>query len=220
MNKINNDLWLFDYNQGAAYEAFSKCQDVSKAIEKYLHNNFNFGKKTILEIGAGSGKFTSFLARSCSKLYVVERGVSLMQINKEKNSSFTNIDFILSDIRDLIIEPNCIDLIFASWSMTSMREYFDIIFEKFKKLLRNDGIILLVENAGNDEFCKIMGLEEFTSTMNKVYKDMGFIQTKIINTIIKLPNKDVFYNAFPNKKGLILSSLEIQHAAAILKMQF
>ncbi|MDD5396649.1 MAG: class I SAM-dependent methyltransferase [Candidatus Moranbacteria bacterium] len=219
MSEINNDLWLFDYNQGAAYEAFSKCQDVFRVIETHLQNNFDFKEKVILEIGAGSGKFTPFLAKQCSKLYVVERSASLMQINRDKNIHAINTEFILSDVKDLAMKPNSIDVIFAGWSLTSMREYFGIILESFRKFLRKDGIILLVENAGNDEFCKIMNLEEFTSIMKNVYVDMGFTQRKVVSTTIKLPCKNVFYDAFPNKKEAMLPSLEIQHKVLILEMQ-
>jgi len=91
MGKLNNDLWLFDYNQAAAYEEFSKSEDIFKAINTYLLNNYDFRGKTVLEIGAGSGKFTSFFLETCSKLYVVERSVSLMQINRQKNSEAGNV---------------------------------------------------------------------------------------------------------------------------------
>lgn len=219
MGKVNDGLWLFDYNQGVAYEAFSKSQDVFSAINKYLADHYDFRGKTILEIGAGSGKFTSFLSETCSKLYVVERSASLMQINRDKNADASNMEFILSDVRDLLIEPDSIDIIFAGWSLTSMRESFDIVLDKLRRVLRKDGVILLVENAGDDEFCKVMDINEFTSKMKDYYIDMGFCQKEIVDTTIKLPYEDVFYDAFPNKKEVTLPSLEIHHKVLILEMQ-
>jgi len=218
MGKLNNDLWLFDYNQAAAYEEFSKSEDIFKAINTYLLNNYDFRGKTVLEIGAGSGKFTSFLLETCSKLYVVERSVSLMQINRQKNSEAGNVEFILSDVRELVMEPNSIDVIFAGWSVASMIESLDVIFRIFRNVLRKDGIILLVENAGDDEFSKIVGIEEFTSEIKNAYVNMGFTQRKIINTLIRLPCEDVFYNVFPNKNNVKLPSLDIQHKVLILEM--
>jgi len=219
MSELNNDLWLFDYNQGAAYEEFSKSEDFFKAINTYLLDNYGFKCKTILEIGAGSGKFTSFLLETCSKLYTIERNASLMQINRNKNRDASNVEFILSDVRELAMEPNSIDVIFAGWSMTSMRESFDVIFEIFRNILRKDGMIILVENAGNDEFSKIMGIENFTFEMKNAYVNMGFTQRKVINTLIRLPREDVFYNVFPNKNNVKLPSLDIQHKVLILEMQ-
>lgn len=218
MDKPNNDLWLFDYNQGFAYEEFSKSEDINGLINEYLLKNYDFKNKTVLEIGAGSGKFTSFLSKSCSKLYVVEKNKVLMEINHSKNDDKNNIDFILSDIKDLKMKKNSIDVIFAGWSMTSMRNLFDIIFKIFKKILQKNGIILLIENAGNDEFSKITNIEKFTLDIEKTYIKMGFIEKEIINTIIRLPHENIFYDAFPNKNKISLASLDIQHRVLILEM--
>lgn len=218
MNKPDNNLWLFDYNQGFAYEEFSKSEDINGLINECLLKNYNFKNKTILEIGAGSGKFTSFLSKLCSKLYVVEKNKILMEINRGKNNDKNNIDFILSDIKDLKMKKNSIDVIFAGWSMTSMRNLFDITFKIFKKILQKNGIILLIENAGNDEFSKITNIEEFTLDIKKTYIEMGFIEKEIIDTTIRLPHENIFYNAFPNKNKVNLTSLDIQHKVLILEM--
>ncbi len=99
-----------------------------------------------------------------------------------------------------------------------MIESLDVIFRIFRNVLRKDGIILLVENAGDDEFSKIVGIEEFTSEIKNAYVNMGFTQRKIINTLIRLPCEDVFYNVFPNKNNVKLPSLDIQHKVLILEM--
>lgn len=218
MKKINNGLWLFDYSQGIAYEKFSKCEDFFGAIESYLLKTYNFQGKTILEVGAGSGKFTSFLSEQCSKLYVVEKSPNLMQINRDKNINAKNVEFILSDVVELKLEEGSIDIIFGGWSVTSMRESFYKIFEIFKNVLKKDGMIILVENAGDDEFSKIADIEKFSSDMEKTYNEMGFISKKIIDTIIRLPERQVFYDAFPNKNSVKLPFLDIRHKVLILEM--
>lgn len=219
MGNVNDGLWLFDYDQGAAYEAFSKSQDTFKTIDRYLSSHYNFNGKIILEIGAGSGKFTPFLSERCSKLYVVERSMSLMQINRDKNANVSNVEFILSDMRDLVMKPNSVDMIFAGWSLTSMRDSSGIVFSKLREILRKDGVILSIENAGNDEFCEVMDIGEFTSKMKNEYVNMGFSPRKVIDTTIRLPHKNTFYDAFPNKKEVKLSSLDIQHKVLILEMK-
>lgn len=215
---MKDNLWLFDYNQGEAYEAFSQSEDVFHSINSYLLGNYDFNGKTILEIGAGSGKFTSLLAESCEKLYVVERSKSLMKINQNKNFGKKNTEFILTDVRELNMPPNSIDIIFAGWSLTSMRDSFDVVFENLHGMLREDGIILSIENAGGDEFAKIVGIEEFTSTITKIYIDMGFVIKNNITTTIRLPHKTIFYNAFPDKTDIDLTSLAIQHRVLVLEM--
>lgn len=217
--KKSEELWLFDYNQGIYYEAFSQCEDYEQEITKFLEDRYDFSDKTILEIGAGSGKFTRFLSSACSKLYVVEKSESLMRINRMKNQGFSNIEFILSNVTDLKLPSSSIDVVFAGWSMTSMREHFDVIFDMFKSVLRDGGYILLVENAGDDEFCKVMDIENFTNDMESMYEDMGFLPLSILDTVIKLSHEEVFYDAFPNKMNVKLDSLELQHKVLLLEMQ-
>ena len=106
---IGKDVKLFDYKRGRAYEEFSKCQDINQNIISYLSTNYNFQNKIILESGAGSGKFTSFLANNCSRLLVVERSESLLQINMEKNKNKTNIKFFLSCMEEVEIEEKSLD---------------------------------------------------------------------------------------------------------------
>ena len=213
---MNKDLWLFDYAKGQSYEEFSKCEDYNGEIFKYISNNYNFDNKIILEIGAGSGKFTNYLAKKCSKLYVVEKSPSLMQINKNKNDCF-NIDYILDDIQNVEFPSKSIDVIFAGWSFTSMRDAFNILLPKFVNILKVHGKIILIENSGKDEFCKLMGIEKFTEDMKIIYKEMGFVEKTTLETVIQLKDKSVFYNVFPQYDKNLLRSLQIQHNVLVLE---
>lgn len=101
---MNKELWLFDYKQAEAYEKFSKSEDINNLIQKYFKEEYDFSNKIILEIGAGSGKFTGFLSDRSKKVYAVEKIESLLLINKEKHKNKNNVEFILSDIKDVKLE--------------------------------------------------------------------------------------------------------------------
>ncbi len=217
---MNNDsLWLFDYSDGIAYENFSKCEDYNKVITNFLYRSYCFFDKTVLEIGAGSGKFTPFLAEASKKLYVVEKSASLMKINQIKNRHFKNVDFILSDTKDINLPEKSIDVIFGGWSLTSMRGSFRVILPVLKKILKNDGMIILIENAGEDQFASIAGISDLTKEMKEFYLSHGFEVKAMLDTEICLPDKDIFYAAFPNKQDVSLESLTIQHKVLILEAQ-
>lgn len=213
-------MWLFDYKKGITYEQFSQCEDYNKKIFKFLSSYYNLWNKQILEIGAGSGKFTSFLASMCDQLFVVEKSESLMNINQKKNELLKNIKFILDDIKNLNLPEHSVDYIFAGWSLTSMRNLFECLFPLFQKVLKKDGEMILVENAGNDEFCQVVHIENFTDEMKREYLKMGFKQRAILDTLIKLPNKEVFYNAFEGVDKMQLKSLNIKHKVLILDKKF
>lgn len=212
---IDEELWLFDYDDGMAYEAFSRCEDARSQIAKYLEDNYNFRDQDILEIGAGSGKFTG-LFKSGRDVYVVERSASLMKINRQKNNS-ENMCFRLCDVKDLDLSERSVDLIFAGWSLTSMRDSFDLILPVLKNVLRDDGKIVLVENAGDDEFSRIVGIEELSFKMREFYQSIGFIEKALLDTVIVLPDRSVFDAAFPNKTNVPLNSFMIFHRVLILE---
>ena len=215
MGATTDRLWLFDYSDGMAYEAFSRCEDSDSKIANYLVGNYRFQDQEILEIGAGSGKFTKILA-SGKILHVVERSKSLMAINCRKNSA-ENIHFYLSDVKDISFREKSIDLIFGGWSLTSMRDSFDLILPTLKRVLKDDGRIVLVENAGNDEFARIAGIEELSLKMREFYRSIGFEERALLDTTIALPNEATFYAAFPNKTNVSLDSLTIDHKVLILE---
>lgn len=214
---MNKELWLFDYKQAEAYEKFSKSEDINNLIQKYLKEEYDFSNKIILEIGAGSGKFTGFLSDRSKKVYAVEKIESLLLINKEKHKNKNNVEFILSDIKDVKLEKNSIDYVFAGWSLTSMRDIYDQVFANLYQILKPNGKIIIVENGGQDEFCKLLGIEEFTEQMKNEYKKMNFKEKATLDTTIKFANEEVFYVAFPNYKKTVLKTLNIKHKVIIME---
>ncbi|CDE99225.1 phosphoethanolamine Nmethyltransferase putative [Clostridium sp. CAG:628] len=214
---MNKELWLFDYKQAEAYEKFSKSEDINNLIQKYLKEEYDLSNKIILEIGAGSGKFTGFLSDRSKKVYAVEKIESLLLINKEKHKSKNNVEFILSDIKDVKLEKNSIDYVFAGWSLTSMRDIYDQVFANLYQILKPNGKIIIVENGGQDEFCKLLGIEEFTEQMKNEYKKMNFKEKATLDTTIKFANEEVFYGAFPNYKKTVLKTLNIKHKVIIME---
>lgn len=212
-----DSIWLFDYDQGMAYERFSQCEDADGVITQCLSARFDFSNKAILEIGAGSGKFTDFLAEHATSLAVVERSASLIAINESKNRN--RADFINSDLGKLDFDADSFDVVFGGWSLTSMRDMFGRVFPILQNAMKKDGQIIIVENAGNDEFTKIAGIEELTSQMRNFYAECGFKEEAVLDTVIRLPNQETFFDAFPNLKaqGIKLPSLEISHKVVIMR---
>lgn len=51
-----------------------------------------------------------------------------------------------------------------------MRDIYDQVFANLYQILKPNGKIIIVENGGQDEFCKLLGIEEFTEQMKNEYK--------------------------------------------------
>lgn len=209
-------VWLFNYEEAEKYEAFSQCEDKNNIIVEYLREKYIFSHKIILEIGAGSGKFTSFLAKDCNQLIAVEKNPNMSEINKKKVFGLENVKVMTCDIQDIKFAPESFDIIFAGWSMTSIRNALSTTVDRLSSWLKINGIIILIENSGNDEFCKILNIEEFTERMIDRYEALGFKKMATLNTQIILPDEKIFNNVFP-EKNINLSSLVINHNVLILE---
>lgn len=216
---MNKDLWLFNYEEGMNYENFSKCEDYYNQIQEYLLDNYQLSDKTVLEIGAGSGKFTDFLSKNSKRLYVSEKSQSLIEINKSKNCNQKNIEFILGDAKDLNLQKNSVDIIFAGWSLTSMRDVYEELKPVLLNLLKKNGKIIAIENAGNDEFCKMMNIENFTKEIKEKFIEIGFVQKAILNTTIVLSSVETLKKAFPKLQNVNINNLEIKHNVLVMEFK-
>lgn len=123
----------------------------------------------------------------------------------------------MSDIKDVKLEKNSVDYVFAGWSLTSMRDIYDQVFANLYQILKPNGKIIIVENGGQDEFSKLLGIEEFTEQMKNEYKKMNFKEKVMLDTTIKFANKEVFYGTFPNYQETVLKKLNIKHKVIIME---
>ena len=66
-------------------------------------------------------------------------------------------------------------------------------------------------------YCKRFNIETLSFEMLNLYQEMGFSEKTILDTVICLPNRETFYDAFPNQSDVPLPSLAIEHKVAILE---
>jgi len=178
------------YEDNDYYEIFSKAEDYEDKVKEYLNNISS--NKVILDAGCGTGKYLNILENN-SKLYI---GIDLSneQLKKAKLKSLKESSkFICSNLSTIPLKDNEIDLIVSSWvlgTITNIDERNKVLNE-FKRVLKKDGIIILVENGCNSEFEIIRGRDKDNRT--KDYNDW------IINNGFKL---DTIFNTFFEFKTL------------------
>uniref|UniRef100_A0A0D3GAG2 phosphoethanolamine N-methyltransferase n=1 Tax=Oryza barthii TaxID=65489 RepID=A0A0D3GAG2_9ORYZ len=73
--------------------------------------------KSVLELGAGIGRFTGELAKEAGHVLALDFIESVIKKNENINGHHKNITFMCADVTspDLKIEDNSIDLIFSNW---------------------------------------------------------------------------------------------------------
>ncbi|XP_078001094.1 uncharacterized protein LOC144453640 [Glandiceps talaboti] len=91
-------------------EELSRCE-----IEEFMSVLPAFEGKVVCDLAAGIGRYTSLLAKKAKHVIAVELVESYTQENKEQNGHLGNIDFITSDVVNVKLQPNSVDLIFCNY---------------------------------------------------------------------------------------------------------
>uniref|UniRef100_A0A804NES7 phosphoethanolamine N-methyltransferase n=1 Tax=Zea mays TaxID=4577 RepID=A0A804NES7_MAIZE len=106
--------------------------------------------KSILELGAGIGRFTGELAKTSGHVFAVDFVESVIKKNGSINDHYGNTSFMCADVTstDLMIEANSIDLIFSNWLLMYLSdEEIDKLVERMVKWLKVGGYIFFRESC-------------------------------------------------------------------------
>ena len=179
------------YENNDYYEIFSIAEDSENKVSSYLETISK--DKIILDAGCGTGKFLNILEKNATKYIGID--LSNEQLKKAKSKSLKDSSvFMCSNLTNLQIPHNSIDLIVSSWvlgTITDVDERNKAISE-LKRVLKQNGIIVLVENAQGSEFESLRDRDKDNRT--KLYNDWildnGFILDKSIDTCFNFKDLD------------------------------
>lgn len=106
--------------------------------------------KTVLELGAGIGRFTGELAKEAEHVVALDFIENVIKKNEDINGHFKNITFMCADVTspDLKFENNSIDLIFSNWLLMYLSdEEVEKVVAKMVKWLKVGGHIFFRESC-------------------------------------------------------------------------
>lgn len=212
------------YEDNDYYEIFSASEDYEKKVSNYLKNISK--DKIVLDAGCGTGKFSNILEENSKKYIGIDLSNKQLEKSKSKSKKDTS-EFICSNLSEINIEDNKIDLIVASWvlgTITNLEERNKCLSE-LKRLLKPNGKIILIENDENSEFEEIRNRTKDTRT--KDYNDWilsnDFIIEKRINTYFLfeslLSAKRCFEVIYGERIANKIKSNKIEHKIIIFKYE-
>ena len=142
------------YENNEYYEIFSIAEDGENKVGSYLEEICK--DKIVLDAGCGTGKFLNVLEEK-SKKYI---GIDLSDKQLEKAKAKSNKDtseFICSNLSNINLESNKVDLIVCSWVLGTIIDLDERnkCINELKRLLKSKGTIILIENDENSEFEEI-----------------------------------------------------------------
>ncbi len=135
---------------------FGKQEDYSKYRPGYpkklfelLTEVYNFKNKAIVELGAGTGKFSKIASSYCNKIYYVEPNMDMINKGKEYCKDCNNIIFVNNTAENTKLHSDIADIVFAVQSF----HWFDKVALKteVKRILKSSGYFAIVWNDWEDE---------------------------------------------------------------------
>jgi ubiquinone/menaquinone biosynthesis C-methylase UbiE len=152
------------------YEYISTTYDLLVSKEDYLNNIprtlfdiADFNNKDVADLGAGTGRLTCMVAAQSKSMVAVDFAADMLKVtaNKLSQKGLTNWKTSVSDLRQLPLEDQSIDIVIAGWSICYLassnhqewKENLLLIMREINRVLRPNGTIIILETlgTGNEE---------------------------------------------------------------------
>ena len=145
-------------------------------------------KMVVVDFGAGSGYFTSKLAKRCSVVYAVDVQKEMLDLNASqmKKKGIGNVKYILGDVSSTNLPKNTFDL-FLLVDVYHELEYPFEIMKDIKSTLKTKGKVVLLEYRKEDPSVPIKPLHKMS--VKQVTREMQHAGFLLIENIQKLPRQ-------------------------------
>ncbi|KAK9996606.1 hypothetical protein SO802_021292 [Lithocarpus litseifolius] len=151
--EVQKNYWI-EHSADLTVEAMmldSKASDLDKEERPEVLSLLPpYEGKSVLELGAGIGRFTGELAKKAGQLIALDFIDSVIKKNESTNGHYKNVKFMCADVTspDLKFSDESLDLIFSNWLLMylSDKEVEDLV-ERMVKWLRVGGFIFFRESC-------------------------------------------------------------------------
>ncbi|MEC7902008.1 MAG: class I SAM-dependent methyltransferase [Candidatus Neomarinimicrobiota bacterium] len=142
----------------------------------------------IADFGAGTGYFTSKLARKCSIVYAVDIQQEMLDLNAKqmRNKNINNVKFILGFTDRTGLPKNSLDLVILVDVYHELENPLEIMND-IKSSLNQTGKVVLIEYRKEDPTVPIKPLHKMS--VEQVVKEMRQVNLKLHSNIQELPRQ-------------------------------
>jgi len=108
----------------------------------------SFEGKSVLDLGAGIGRFTTEFAKLAKKVAAVDLCPHFIETNQEANGSHKNIEWICADALDVRFAPEQFDLVFTNCLLMYLTEKeVQVLAENIRLWLKPKGVFFFIESC-------------------------------------------------------------------------
>ncbi|KAL4280032.1 hypothetical protein GQ457_03G012650 [Hibiscus cannabinus] len=151
--KIQKSYWI-EHSVDLTVEAMmldSKAADLDKEERPEVLSLLpSYEGKSILELGAGIGRFTGELAKKAGHVIALDFIENVIKKNEKTNGHYQNVKFLCADVTspDLKFSEGSLDLIFSNWLLMYLSDKeVENLVERMVKWLKVGGYIFFRESC-------------------------------------------------------------------------
>ena len=145
-------------NDGDRYEALISREDYQGNIPRAIDEIIHVDGLDIFDLGAGTGRLTLMLAPRAKSIRAFDASDEMLRVCRERlvAGGFSNWQVDVADHRHLPVEDYSADLVVSGWSVAylavwhpdSWREELEKWLAEMKRVLKENGTIILFESLG------------------------------------------------------------------------
>ena len=179
------------------YEALISREDFQGNIPRAINEIVNVDGLDVLDLGAGTGRLTLLLAPRVKSIRAFDASAEMLRVCRQRlvASGLSNWQVEVTDHRSLPVENHSVDLVVSGWSVSYLsvwnpgrgREELDTWLAEMQRVLRKDGMIILLESLGTGNESPIR--LEHVETTYRWLDEHGF-QNKWIRTDYQFESLD------------------------------
>jgi len=149
---------IYDFHS-IEYDELVTKEDYQNNLKNYLLNNFDFKNKSIIELGAGTGRLTKIYAKDSKNISIYDRSSHMMDKAKLNLKEFSeSIKFGICDNLNINEIKEKADIILEGWSFghTAIDKFETItdtikeLIDNCKSMLNSGGTIIIIETLGTN----------------------------------------------------------------------
>jgi ubiquinone/menaquinone biosynthesis C-methylase UbiE len=157
--------------EGDRYEALISREDFQGNIPRVIDEIIKVDGLDILDLGAGTGRLTLLLAPRVKSIRAFDTSAEMLRVCRERlvASGLSNWQVDVADHRQLPAPDHSADLVVSGWSVSYLSVWnpekgqteLDKWLVEMKRVLRQDGTIILFESlgTGNEEPIRLEHVE-------------------------------------------------------------
>ncbi|MBD0382531.1 class I SAM-dependent methyltransferase [Paenibacillus sedimenti] len=139
-------------------EMYDRLISKQPSLEKVINGIRSFCKLDVVDLGAGTGRLTSFLAVEAKSVISLDSSKVMLDLLEARliENKHQNCKTIVADHRDLPLDDASADLVVAGWSLCYLassnvpkwRHHLKRMMAEIQRVLRKDGTVIIIETLG------------------------------------------------------------------------